>query len=268
MPTSVLWRRDKTPAWGDQALERGLTHWGVNVNPIEAKFLFRGLLYSTLAVPVDPQHTTMEEGAVLRLAQDESGVWGVPIFTSPTLLNAYAARIGWTPPGGEAPWTAVQGKEAFKTLAQIENIECWINPGSCTLRLDQEALKILSEGQIPDPKRLGAARRTHAASNEAGKIADFRSAENDVPDRVRSAIKLTLEQFPLVVSATLYKNPTGEMILGIKTPDLQGPETDKAVSALERMFLKNNLPISVTILSPEMQATINRSVPPFYWRKT
>ncbi len=265
MTTSVLWRRDKTPTWGDQALERGLAQWGVQVSPIEAKFLFRGLMYSTVAVPVEPGSDPLSEGTVLRLAQAPEGGWYVPIFTNPQMLHQFSIKNGWTTPDKEVPWSAVQGKEAFQTLSQVDNVECWVNPGSSSLRLDQQALKELSAGSVPDPKRLGAARRVSGV--EVQRPQGFQSALTLVQDRVVSALKLTLEQQQPILSAMLYLPPNGPVTLGVKVIDMHAPATIQAVQAVERMLSKATPPISVMILTPEMDQAISKSVPQFFVRK-
>lgn len=265
MQTSVLWKRENTPTWGDQALERGLQHWGTQVSPIEAKFLFRGLMYSTVAVPVDPTSDPMQDGVVLRLSQSADGTWGVPIFTNPQLLMKYGVAVGWCKEGQELPWTQVSGKEAFQVLSVIEGVECWVNPGSSTLKLDQAALKLLADGQIPDPRTLGAAKRP-VSQVEVPKPKEFMPAQ--VHERILAALRLTLEQHPCVKSAMLYQSPGGPITVGLETRDLHSPSNDTAVQSLGRLLGKAGVEINVVVLTAEMQQTIGKTVQPFFWRKS
>jgi hypothetical protein len=84
---------------------------------------------------------------------------------------------------------------------------------------------------------------------------------------VVSAIRLTVEQHPCIVSAMLYLPPDGAITLGIKTTEMTSPAVDAAVKSLERLLTKATPSIVVVVLTPEMENAISRSVPQFFRRK-
>jgi hypothetical protein len=264
--TSVLWKRERSPQWGDQALTRGLEQWGKNISPIEAKFLFRGLIYSTLAVPIEPGSDPMQEGTVLRLAQDANGRWGIPVFTHPEQLAKFAISVGWTTPGQEIPWTAVQGREAFKTLSEVDGIECWVNPASSSLRLNQQALKQLAEGEIPDPRNLGATVQRQAVT---GGVANPEYRALSVPDRLSAAVKLVLESLPEVTSASYFQPPMGQVTIGIKCVGQNPVSHQNALRALEKILSKSGDSIAVVVIDSALERLLNeKAIQPFYWRRS
>ena len=265
--TSILWRRDHTPHWGDETLTRGLSHWGKTINPIEAKFLFRGLIYTTLAIPVEPGQDPLQQGSTLRVVQDPDGTWNVPVFTHPELLKQFAFAMHWCNEGEEIPWSSVPGKEAFASLSQVEGIECRVNPGSSTLRLDQAALKLMGEGNLPDPRSLGSARRGVAAPaisvTEAPR--DYAAAQAMVPERALATLKMMLEQMPDVTLATLYKPLNGPVTLGLRFASPRSL-SDPAVQSLEKILARAGVMAATALITRELEAAL-MTIPPFFWRK-
>jgi hypothetical protein len=258
MGTSAVWKRENAEQWGDEALTRGLKHWGRNVSPIEAKFLFRGLIYATLAAPIEGSDA-MQDGAVLRMGWSRDGRCGIPLFTHPDLLKKFAADQGWCPEGGEVCWTAVQGKELFKSLADVDGIEVWINPGSSSLRLNQAMVRQLAAGEIPNPQQFALTPRP-----EARRPLGIQPAVDQVPAGVLATMRATLATFPRVAAAMLYKPPNSPITLGLRISGPHDVAIDEAVRKIETSLWRAGQPITVVVLTPEMQNAL--SVEPFYNR--
>jgi hypothetical protein len=268
--TSTIWKRSNTRLFEDAALTRGLERWGTQVSPIEASFLLKALIYSTFAVPIEPPTDPNSDETTLRLAKDKNGNFGIAIFTTPKVLMSFAVEQGWTTPDKEVPWSAVPGKDCFLTLCQSEGIECWVNPGSSSLRLNQEAMKALAQGVVPDPRKLGAVvpSMTAAFVRPGAPPQDIQDAVPLLPTRIVVALKITLEQHPVIASAVLYKPPFSPIMLAFKTEGVCPQEQlERAVLMLTKILAGGATHSNVMAITPEIEVALKNRVKPFYEKK-
>jgi hypothetical protein len=252
MKTSVIWKRSRAPQWADQALTRALELWGRQVNPIESRFMFRGLLYSTLAVPIENQPADSDQ-VTLRMNDTSASA-----FTHPDLLVRYAVRHGWISEDQAIPWVPFQGKELFTELAAIDGIDCRVNPGTSSLRLTTGDLRRLLDGGFPE------SRPESGPTTIASGLPQIEPALGDFPELTVTMVRSVLQGYPEVESAVLYRPPHCAPVLGLHVLPPRTARVDKAVASLEKILRSVVPEASVLLLNAEMSASLK--IPPFYTR--